>query len=68
MSPTTLWSFHKKLTDLLTFPDNHKEKPIQFFVIAPDEPNRIIKLEYAQTMVDETGTVIQLKVVEDGKS
>lgn len=65
MSKITLWEFHRKIADLVTFPDNHKEKSIKFFVIAPDEPSRVIKLEYAQTMIDKTGTVIQLKVIED---
>lgn len=63
----SLYEFYMKLHDLLTFPDNLKEKPLSFFVISPDEPKRVIKLKYQGIMIDSEGTVIQLKVVEEDK-
>lgn len=63
MNPITLWELHRKLADLTTLPDNLKEKPVQFFCIDPRDMTKIIKMELQQVMVDEEGTVIQLKVI-----
>jgi hypothetical protein len=59
-----LYDLYLKIYNLLTLPDNIKEKPVTFCVIDPRDKNKIIKMELQQIMVDQEGTVIFLKEVK----
>lgn len=59
----TLWDLYLRIRGLTTHKDNLVNKPVTFFVINPYDPTQNIKMEWQQVMVDQEGTVIQLKVI-----